>query len=102
MGKEKSMKITNRWKKTTLFLSAAGIISLASFGIYNTVNAVNDLNQLQAGYLSAETSSASSNNPFTGSGCSPYGCAACTSCYFQRNLAAIEIEADNSVGIELR
>lgn len=70
----------NRWKKAAWLLSAAGIISLASFGIYNTVNAIGDLNQPQtAGYISAETSAAS-NNPATGSGCSPYGCAACSVC----------------------
>jgi len=96
------MKIPNIWKKAAWFLSAGVIISLASFGIYNTVNAVNDLNQPQnTDYVSADSSSAS-NNPVTGSGCSPYGCAACTSCYLHQYPVTIEIEADNSVVSKLQ
>jgi hypothetical protein len=70
---------TAQWKKTAWVLSAAGIIGLASFGVYNTMNSINAVKQpLNAdNTLFAE---AAVNNTGTGDGCSPYGCAACSVC----------------------
>jgi hypothetical protein len=73
------MKTDGKWRKTAWVLSAAGIIGLASFGVYNTMNSINSLSQAQ----NADTAiyaDTSVNDYSTGGGCSPYGCAACSVC----------------------
>jgi hypothetical protein len=65
-------------KKSVYFLSAAGIIGLAAFGVYNTANAVSDLKQTQNTEVILPVNSPAGEG-LTG-GCSPYGCAACPVC----------------------
>ncbi len=63
-------------KKYALFLSAAGVIGLASFGIANTAGAFNDLSRGAQPVITQTVVPADSS----ASGCSLYGCAACPVC----------------------
>ena len=77
-----------KFKKAAYYLSAAGIIGLATFGVYNTANAVSDLKQTQNTEIVLPPNSPAGES-LTG-GCNPYGCAACSVCtviQYQQNTA---------------
>lgn len=60
---------------------SAGIVSLASFGIFNTADAFNGLEKPQVIEPAASVDSSFSNTgSLTGDTCSPYGCAGCAGC----------------------
>jgi hypothetical protein len=84
-------------KKAIYLLSAAGIIGLASFGLYNTINSVNDLNQTQTAII---TNSSLTTDPAAGSGCSPYGCAACSACTNIQYQQDVETISDSTIVYE--
>ena len=96
------MKTDGKWKKAAWILSAAGIIGLASFGVYNTMNSINYLKQPQNADAAISANTAV-NVPGTGNGCSPYGCAACTVCtqlQYQQNAEIITNTAAQSEFIQ--
>jgi hypothetical protein len=84
-----NLKITDKRKKAAYLVAAVAIFGLASFGIYNTANAISDFNRAGPAIIS---NSPEKNDPVNGSGCSPYGCAACSACTkipYQQNIEVV-------------
>lgn len=87
------MNIKNKWKKAAYIVSAAGVLGLAAFGVFNTTRAYDNISQAQAAHTVINTDTASENNyQLTGNVCSPYGCAGCPGCtdnQYQQNTEII-------------
>jgi hypothetical protein len=87
------MNMKNKWKKAAYLASAAGVLGLAAFGVFNTARAYDNFSQAPAADNTINTDTASENNyQLTGNVCSPYGCAGCPGCtdiQYQQNAEAI-------------
>jgi hypothetical protein len=83
-------------KKPWLLVLGAGIISLAAFGIYQTVDAYSNIQQAQSpGYTTG------TNMDPTSGGCNPLGCSFCSGCVKQQYEQSVESIPDSASRIEL-
>jgi hypothetical protein len=90
------MKKPAKWKNTLYLASAVGIIGLAAYGIYNTVDASNALAADNAIIADADSNQ---NSLTPGSTCSPYGCAGCTGCsllQYQQNPVSTDAQLERT------
>jgi hypothetical protein len=94
------MQRISKGKKELYLALIVGITALAVYGIHNTAQAFNDLNQAQT-TLALNTSSSDITvrlNP-GGTLCSYYGCSGCSGCVnqqFQQSTAVTQVDTNTS------
>lgn len=84
----------SKWKKGICLALMAGIIALAVYGIHNTVQSYQNIQQAQTA-LALTTGSSDTNASFGPGGtlCSYYGCSGCGGCVnrqFQQSTSITE------------